>query len=110
MEERPWGWFRVIGEGKNFVVKELYIKEGGMTSLQYHNHREEFWIVVEGKGRAILGDEVRELTEGSVVHVGRGEKHRLIGGPGGIRIVEIWKGDILDENDIVRLEDAYGRA
>jgi len=109
MEERPWGRFRVLGEGKNYKVKELYVKEGGMTSLQYHNHREEYWIVVEGSGRAILGGSERELKEGDVVFVPRGVRHRLIGGKGGILVVEIWKGDVLDENDIVRLEDAYGR-
>ena len=109
-EERPWGWFRVLGEGKGFIVKELFIKEGEETSLQYHNHREEFWIVVEGTGTAIVGDSKRELRDGCVIFVPKGVKHRILGGKGGIRIVEVWRGDILDESDIVRLEDRYGRS
>ncbi len=110
MERRPWGWFRVLGKGENFVVKELFIEEGRRTSLQLHHHREEFWIVVEGNGKIQVGESRREVKEGDVVFVPRAVKHRIEGGKGGVRIVEVWKGEILDENDIERLEDDYGRA
>ncbi len=109
MEERPWGFFRVLGSGEGFVVKELFVKEGGMTSLQLHRHREEYWVVVRGEGEVVVGESVKKVKEGDVVFVPRGVKHRIVGGKGGVTIVEVWKGDVLDENDIERLEDAYGR-
>jgi len=109
MEKRPWGWFRVIEEGKGYVVKELFVEEGKRTSLQLHRHRDEVWVVVEGRGYARVGDERFSLIPGSVVKVRRGTPHRLEGGSGGMRIVEVWLGEVLDENDIVRLEDDYGR-
>ena len=109
VEKRPWGWFRVLGKGEKFVVKELFIEEGKRTSLQRHNHREEYWVVVEGRGIVWIGESKKEVSEGAIIFVPRGVKHRIEGGKGGVRIVEVWKGEILDENDIERLEDDYGR-
>lgn len=109
MERRPWGSFRVLTEGDGYKVKELFIERDGMTSLQYHKHREEYWIIVKGSGTVIIGDSERVVREGDFIFVPKGVKHRIIGGNEGLLLIEIWKGDILDENDIVRLDDKYGR-
>ncbi len=90
-------------------MKELYVEEGHRTSLQRHFHRAEYWIVVEGEGKVVVGEEERDLRPGDVVVIPRKTLHRVEGGKGGIRIVEVWVGEVLDEEDIERVEDDYGR-
>ncbi len=110
MEIRPWGHFKVLYKGKDYLIKELVIKPGGKTSLQYHNYRDEYWIVLKGKGKAILDDTEIDLEPGIFLKVPRTVKHRIINdGKEDLVIIEVWVGEKLDENDIVRLEDEYGR-
>ena len=111
MEVRPWGTFEVLCKNEKFVIKKLVVFPGKRTSLQYHNHREEYWIILDGSGRIVKGDEVLGVKKGDFVKIEKREKHRIENnGSNDLVILEVWVGDVLDENDIVRLEDDYGRA
>lgn len=98
-------WFKE----KPSMVKILSVNPGQALSLQYHHHRDEYWYVLSGEGSAIVGTEQLPLTQGASVFVSRETKHRLMGGTGSpLVILELAFGNF-DQNDIVRLEDNYGR-
>ena len=110
---RPWGEFYGWDAGKEWKLKTLYIKPGQRLSLQYHNHRREHWVLVEGDATATLHDADGTprrfpMKRGELVFVDVKTMHRIESKRGGI-FVEIALGDF-DENDIVRIEDDHGRA
>ena len=107
---RPWGSYDSIESGPRFQVKRLKVKPGAVLSLQLHHHRAEHWVVVSGTARITRGDEVFLLEENQSTYIPIGVRHR-IENPGKIalHIIEIQSGSYLGEDDIVRLEDQYGR-
>lgn len=107
---RPWGWYDSIDEGGRFKVKRIQVKPKASLSLQKHHHRAEHWIVVKGTAEITRGKEVLLLTENQSTYIPLGEVHRL-SNPGEIplEIIEVQSGSYLGEDDIVRLEDQYGR-
>jgi len=107
---RPWGWYDSVDQGSRFQVKRIGVKPGASLSLQKHHHRAEHWIVVKGTGRITCGDKVFLLTENQSTYIPIGEVHRLEN-PGTLEleIIEVQSGSYLGEDDIVRLEDNYGR-
>ena len=107
---RPWGSYDSIESGPRFQVKRLKVKPGAVLSLQLHHHRAEHWVVVSGTARITRGDEVFLLEENQSTYIPVGVRHR-IENPGKIalHIIEIQSGSYLGEDDIVRLEDQYGR-
>jgi mannose-1-phosphate guanylyltransferase / mannose-6-phosphate isomerase len=107
---RPWGSYDSIENGPRFQVKRLKVKPGAVLSLQLHHHRAEHWIVVSGTARITRGDEVFLLEENQSTYIPIGVRHR-IENPGKIplHIIEVQSGSYLGEDDIVRLEDHYGR-
>lgn len=107
---RPWGWYDSIDEGGRFKVKRIQVKPKASLSLQKHHHRAEHWIVVTGTAEIINGDKVLTLTENQSTYIPLGEVHRLAN-PGTIplEIIEVQSGGYLGEDDIVRVEDEYGR-
>jgi mannose-1-phosphate guanylyltransferase/mannose-6-phosphate isomerase len=107
---RPWGWYDSVDNGARFQVKRIGVKPGASLSLQKHHHRAEHWIVVKGTGRITCGERVFLLTENQSTYIPIGEVHRLEN-PGTIEleIIEVQSGSYLGEDDIVRLEDNYGR-
>jgi mannose-1-phosphate guanylyltransferase/mannose-6-phosphate isomerase len=107
---RPWGSYDSIENGTRFQVKRLNVKPGATLSLQMHHHRAEHWIVVSGTARITRGDEVFLLEENQSTYIPIGVKHR-IENPGKIplHIIEVQSGSYLGEDDIVRLDDRYGR-
>jgi len=107
--DRPWGWYETLQENFGYKVKRLYVKPNQKISLQYHNHRNEHWVVVFGCGIVELGDITREIKVGDYIFVPSSSKHRVTGGVDGITIVEIQLGKICNEEDIVRIQDDYGR-
>ncbi len=107
-EVRPWGIFENLLEELDYKVKRIIITPNHSISLQYHFHREEYWIVVEGDGELTIEDDVRHVEVGDSVFIKKEELHRLKAGKNGITIIETQLG-ICDEEDIVRLEDNYGR-
>jgi mannose-1-phosphate guanylyltransferase/mannose-6-phosphate isomerase len=107
---RPWGSMDGIDTGERFHVNRLTLKPGGQLSLQLHHHRAEHWVVVSGTARITRGDEVFLLEENQSAYIPVGVKHR-IENPGKIplHVIEVQSGSYLGEDDIVRLEDRYGR-
>ncbi|MBB4264891.1 mannose-1-phosphate guanylyltransferase/mannose-6-phosphate isomerase [Roseospira visakhapatnamensis] len=107
---RPWGSFRGIDHGERFQVKQIVVNPGARLSLQMHHHRAEHWIVVEGTARVTRGQESFLLHENQSTFIPLGTMHRLEN-PGKLplRIIEVQSGPYLGEDDIVRLDDTYGR-
>jgi len=107
---RPWGWYDSIDEGGRFKVKRIQVKPGASLSLQRHHHRAEHWVVVSGTAEITCGDKKLLLTENQSTYIPLGEVHRLAN-PGTIplEIIEVQSGSYLGEDDIVRVEDNYGR-
>ncbi|POZ60799.1 mannose-1-phosphate guanylyltransferase/mannose-6-phosphate isomerase [Chromobacterium alticapitis] len=107
---RPWGWYDSIDEGERFKVKRIQVKPKASLSLQKHHHRAEHWIIVKGTAEIVNGEKTILLTENQSTYIPLGEVHRLAN-PGTIplEIIEVQSGSYLGEDDIVRLEDHYGR-
>ena len=107
---RPWGWYQSLNQGTRYQVKCIMVKPGGKLSLQSHFHRSEHWVVVTGTLEVTKDDEVELLSENQSTFIPIGEKHRLAN-PGKIPafLIEVQSGPYLDEDDIIRLEDAYQR-
>ncbi len=107
---RPWGWFESLAMGARFQVKRIVVKPGGILSLQSHKFRAEHWIVVEGKAKVTIGDDVKLVSENQSVYVPLGAIHRLEN-PGDVPMVliEVQTGSYLGEDDIIRHEDVYAR-
>ena len=107
---RPWGWYDSIDEGGRFKVKRIQVKPGASLSLQKHHHRAEHWVVVKGTAEISCGGTKMLLAENQSTYIPLGEMHRLTN-PGTIplEIIEVQSGSYLGEDDIVRIEDSYGR-
>lgn len=107
---RPWGRYDLIGGGERDRVKRITVNPGAKLSVQMHRHRAEHWVVVRGTARVFKGDEVILLAENESVYIPIGEVHALEN-PGRIplELIEVQTGSYLGEDDIVRLEDRYGR-
>ena len=107
---RPWGAYQRIDIGNRFQVKRITVKPGGRLSLQKHHHRSEHWVVVSGTAEVTVGDKVMELHENESTYIPIGEIHRLAN-PGKVplEIIEVQVGSYTGEDDIVRIEDVYGR-
>ena len=108
---RPWGNYQVLAQAEQFQVKRIVVNPGGVLSRQYHHHRAEHWIVVRGTARITNGDKVFLLGEDESTYIPLGVVHRLEN-PGvlPLELIEVQSGSYLGEDDIVRLEDSYGRA
>lgn len=106
---KPWGWYENLHNDAGYKVKRLYIKPAEKISLQYHNHRNEYWIVVFGDGFIELDDIDNKLSVGDYIFVPKLSKHRVTGGNCGIIIIEVQLGELCEETDITRIQDNYGR-
>lgn len=108
-EKRPWGNFVQFVKNEKATVKIISVNPLETLSLQYHERRSEFWRVIGGEGFVTIGDKEIPAGEGDEFTVPVKEKHRMRAGAPGLKVLEISLGEF-DENDIVRLEDKYGRA
>lgn len=108
--ERPWGEYEELAHGVGWRVKRLTVDPKLRFSLQYHKSRSEYWIITKGKGMATIGQRHRLLRPGTMIYVPVGVQHRVenkLDEP--LEFIEIQMGDVLSEEDIVRLEDDFGR-
>src|SRR6056300_171307 len=107
---RPWGKYTNLFEGKDFLIKELFVKPKGILSLQKHHHRAEHWLVTNGKPLITLNNDKFKMSPNEHVFIPLESIHR-IQNPGKVpvKIIEAQVGSILKETDIVRYEDVYGR-
>ncbi|MNJ96141.1 Alginate biosynthesis protein AlgA [compost metagenome] len=107
---RPWGTYTVLEEGEGFKLKRIVVKPGASLSLQMHHHRSEHWVVVSGTAKVINGEHDILVQRNESTYIPAGTAHRLTN-PGVVDciMIEVQTGDYLGEDDIVRLEDRYGR-
>ena len=107
---RPWGTFTVLEEGPGYKIKRIEVYPKGRLSLQSHHHRSEHWVVISGQARVTRGDEIVTLQPNESTFIPIMTPHRLEN-PWSTPtvIIEVQNGDYLGEDDIVRLEDVYGR-
>ena len=110
-DTRPWGTWEVLESSDNYCVKKICVTPGNILSLQLHHHRSEHWIIVEGEAVVTLGDEKNVRKANEAVYIPAETKHRIQNDTQKPMVfIEVQTGENLDENDIVRLEDKYGRA
>ena len=109
-DRRPWGTFTVLDEGENFKVKRIEVLPGKRLSYQKHSQRAEHWFVVQGTARVTLDDRDIEVKNGNAIDIAIGSAHR-VENPGDdlLVFIEVQRGDYLGEDDIVRLQDDFGR-
>ena len=108
--KRPWGTYRNLFRGKNFLIKELIVNSKGCLSLQKHKYREEQWYITEGSPEITLNKKILKPKIKELIHIPRGSIHRIhnrLKKP--VKIIEAQLGKILKETDIIRFEDIYGR-
>jgi mannose-1-phosphate guanylyltransferase / mannose-6-phosphate isomerase len=107
---RPWGYYQDVDVAPRYRVKRIVVKPGSKLSLQKHFHRSEHWVVVTGTAEVTLGGDVRSVHENESIYIPIGSIHRLAN-PGKIplELIEVQVGSYLGEDDIVRLDDVYGR-
>ena len=109
-EKRPWGSFENFASSSNYLVKKIVIKPGHKISLQYHNFRKEYWVVLSGQGMISIGNEETKCKSGSFFCIEKGLRHRIENdGINDLEIIEVQLGEKITEDDITRIEDSYGR-
>ncbi len=107
---RPWGSYTTLEEGNRYKIKRIVVNPGAKLSMQMHYHRSEHWVVIAGTAKIVNGDQEMFLEENQSTYIAKTHRHRLEN-PGKIplQIIEIQSGPYLEEDDIVRFEDVYGR-
>lgn len=109
-DQRPWGTWEVLATGVGYTLKRIVVMPGHRLSLQYHNHRSEHWTVVAGEAEVEIDDESFVLFDGEHIHVPLRARHRIRNiGNEPLIFIEVQTGELLDEMDIVRVVDDYGR-
>jgi len=109
-DTRPWGSWKVIDSQDGYAVKIIEVNPGESLSLQYHHYRKESWTVVSGEATVYVDDEQHVLKAGETIFIPVQSRHKLENTSlSSLKILEIQLGEQLDEQDIVRLEDRYGR-
>jgi mannose-6-phosphate isomerase len=109
-DQRPWGTFTVLDEGDDFKVKRIEVLPGKRLSYQKHAQRAEHWVVVRGIAKVTLDDRDVEIKSGEAIDIAIGAAHR-VENPGDelLVFIEVQRGNYLGEDDIVRLQDDFGR-
>lgn len=109
-DRRPWGTWEVIDCGDGFCTKHITVIPAGILSLQLHHYRAEHWIIVKGEAKITLGEKILTKKAGESVYIPVETKHRIQNETSQpLEFIEVQTGENLDENDIVRFEDMYGR-
>lgn len=109
-DDRPWGYYEVIDDGPDFRVKRICVRAGHRISYQRHRGRSEQWFVVSGRGAVVVDGVEHKISAGDTVGIPVGSAHRVAGiGSEDLVFIEIQTGAYLDESDVERLDDDYGR-
>lgn len=107
---RPWGSYESVSQGPHFQVKRLIVKPGCRLSVQFHHHRSEHWVVISGTAKILVGEQYLTLSENQSTFIPVGVVHSLENpGNTNLEVIEVQSGSYLGEDDIVRIEDHYGR-
>lgn len=109
-DHRPWGWFETLTIDQNVQVKRIFVKPGGILSLQSHSHRSEHWVVISGSARVTIDDMIKTVLPGQSVYIPLGAVHRMENiEQYPMELIEVQTGTYFGEDDIVRYEDVYNR-
>lgn len=109
-KECPWGTWEIMDIGEKYIIKKIIVFPNQSLSLQLHNHRNEHWIIVSGRASVTIGDTTQTVQENTHFYIPYGIKHRIENTTDNIVcFIEIQTGEVLDESDIIRFEDKYGR-
>ena len=107
---RPWGRYDILWDGDDCKVKRITVSPGGKLSYQYHHKRAEDWIIISGSAMVTIDDNTFSAHSGERIHIAKTRKHRIENqSDEDVVFVEVQTGDYFGEDDIVRLEDSYGR-
>ena len=111
---RPWGWYESVSSVSSQIegikLKRIGVLPGQQISLQKHQHRREHWVVLQGVARVTLEDQIFDLNPGEHCDIAIGQVHRLANLTSAlVEILEVQMGENLSEDDIIRLQDDYGR-
>ncbi|MDP1681025.1 MAG: mannose-1-phosphate guanylyltransferase/mannose-6-phosphate isomerase [Burkholderiales bacterium] len=107
---RPWGSYTILEEGPGYKIKRILVNPGAKLSMQMHYHRSEHWVVIDGTARITNGEQDIYLEENQSTYIPKTNRHRLENpGKVDLQIIEIQSGPYLEEDDIVRFDDVYGR-
>ena len=108
--QRPWGSFSILEHGERHKIKKIVVLPSQGLSLQRHNHRSEHWVIVKGTAKVTVDESIHFVHENESIFVPKNAVHR-VENPGKIplEIIEVQVGEYLGEDDIIRLEDRYGR-
>ena len=108
--ERPWGRYDILFENNECKVKKIMVKPGGMLSYQYHTKRREAWTIIKGNLTIILDGDTCFREAGQTIKIPLGTKHRAWNETDeNIEFIEVQTGTYFGEDDIIRLDDKYGR-
>ena len=108
--QRPWGSYSVLEEGDRYKIKKIVVNPSGCLSLQKHHHRSEHWVIVKGTAKVTVNESFQYVHENESIFVPKGAMHRVENeGKIPLEIIEVQVGEYLGEDDIIRLEDHYGR-
>jgi mannose-1-phosphate guanylyltransferase/mannose-6-phosphate isomerase len=107
---RPWGSYTVLEDGQRYKIKRIVVNERERLSLQMHHHRSEHWVVIKGTAKVTIGPETKFVHENESVYIPKSTLHRLEN-PGKVplEMIEVQNGEYVGEDDIVRIDDIYGR-
>ncbi len=108
----PWGSWQVLDDAENYKVKRVTVKPGNRLSYQKHFKREEFWTIVQGEAEVTLDGKIHKLKPGESIFIAKEAAHRIANNQNSIDdviFIEIQRGSYFGEDDIIRLEDDYGR-
>lgn len=107
---RPWGSYTILEEGPRYKIKRIMVNPGEKLSHQMHHHRSEHWIVVKGTAKVRIGEKGEFIHENESTYVPKSTEHRLEN-PGKIplELIEVQNGEYVEEDDIIRFDDVYGR-
>lgn len=111
-DTRPWGSYTILDEGPNFKAKRIEVLPGKRLSYQRHSRRSEHWFVTSGIAKVTLNGDEKLVTSGQAIDIPLGSAHR-VENPHDDQLlvfIEIQTGDYFGEDDIVRLEDDFGRS
>ena len=109
-DQRPWGSWEVVSVGPGYTLKRIEVSAGKRLSLQYHEFRSEHWMIVEGAAEVEINGDIKKVIAGDHVFIPLRAPHRISNvGTTPMSFIEVQLGDVLDESDIVRISDDYGR-
>ena len=108
--DRPWGKYYVLEDSEHYKLKRIVVEPGQRLSYQYHHHRQEHWVVIEGEANVVLNGENVRVKYGESIFIPQGAKHRIENNTGKrLVFIEVQTGSYFGEDDIIRLEDDYER-